>query len=334
MNSTTSTPPKLEERFTEPKGWRWHQFTRNNRTIRFGSVFPEDNIPDAVVVCLPGLSEFSEKYFEIARTCLDKNLAFWVLDWMGQGRSGRYLENPHKRHAHSFQEDVDDLHYFVMEYIKHSSVHPDKGRIPLAMLAHSMGANIGMRYLQQHPDRFECAAFTAPMFGIKAFSAIPAPLHLVATSVCQFFADKRYVPGDGDWRKRDDENQNKFSNDEVRREIHDAWCNADPSLQVGHVTFGWVHRAASSCFALQSPKLLKSIHTHCLIAKADHEDFVDNNAISKVSKKLSNAQLVEYPDAAHEILMEKDNIRDDFFDSFYKLIKEHIIDVPETLKPF
>ena len=36
----------------------------------------------------------------------------------------------------------------------------------------------------------------------------------------------------------------------------------------------------------------------------------------------------------HEILMEKDAIRNDFIDRFYALIKESIIDRPETLKPF
>ena len=116
--NTIAKHPDLDDRFLEPEGWRWHHFTRENRNLRFGSVFPQDSIPDAVVVCLPGLSEFAEKYFEVARTVTRHNMAFWVLDWMGQGKSGRYLKNPHKRHSHGFQKDIDDLHYFICEHIK------------------------------------------------------------------------------------------------------------------------------------------------------------------------------------------------------------------------
>ena len=328
--------PVLEDRFQEPEGWRWHQFTRNNRTLRFGSAFPKDSIPDAIVVCLPGLSEFGEKYFETARWCLSQNLAFWVLDWHGQGKSTRYLKNPHKRHAVNFQEDVDDLHYFFMEYVKHASVHPDKGRIPPVMLAHSMGGNIGLRYLQQHPGIFECAAFTAPMFGMKVFEKVPLSLHLLATSFARIFADKLYAPGGGDWSEntRNNPSHDYFSSDPARSALHNHWCLSDPELQSGFVTYGWVHRAAMSCAGIRKKSFLESIQTPCLIASAGTEMFVNNNAIRHVGTQLAHSEMLEYADAKHEILMEKDSIRNDFLDHFYKLVKESIIDRPETLKPF
>ena len=121
MEVKLSHPHDLEERFHKPVGWRWHRFERNGRNIRFGSVFPKDSIPDAVVVCLQGVREFSEKYFEVAQWCLDHNLAFWTCDWVGQGKSTRLLQDSQKRHSHGFDNDIDDLHYFILQYIKHSS---------------------------------------------------------------------------------------------------------------------------------------------------------------------------------------------------------------------
>jgi lysophospholipase len=336
MSYKTKTIPDLDERFLEPPEWRWHGFTRKGRTIRFGSAFPKDSIPDAVVVCLPGLSEFAEKYFELARQCLDKNLAFWVLDWAGQGRSTRYLKNPHKRHGVDFQEDVDDLHYFVMEYIKHASVHPDVGRIPLAMLGHSMGANIGLRYLSQHDGLFECAAFTAPMFGLKIFKSIPLAIALVATSAINTLAGGHYVPSGKDWLEetRADHNNLVFSSDPIRSTIHNSWCLSNPDIQIGNVTYGWVNHATRSCNTLQKKKVLNNVSVPCLITTAGKEELVDNTASIYIAHALKHAELVEYPDAAHEILMEKDEIRNDFIERFYQLIKESIVDRPETLKPF
>ena len=327
-------PPPLEDRFLQPPGWRWHSFTRNGRRIHFGSVFPEDEKPDAIIVCLPGLSEFSEKYFEVARDCLKRNYAFWVIDWMGQGYSDRYITNSHKRSSYGFQNDIDDLHELIVGYIKHSSVRTDKGRIPLAMLGHSMGGNIGLHYLSQHPGVFECAAFTAPLLGVKALIDIRYPT--LTTKLAYWIMGKRYVPGGSDWNAllRDDAAPGMFSFDPVRAALHNAWCLADPKLQVGSPTYGWLYHAHQSCLSLNKPQTLSAIQTPCLIALAGHEAYVDNAAIRAAVDQIPQANLLELPDAAHEILMETDTVRDRFLDAFTALIDKTIIQKPETLKPF
>lgn len=329
-----SNIPDLEERFLQPKGWRSHHFESHGKRIAFGSVFPENSVPDAVVVCLPGLSEFTEKYYEVARTCLGLNLAFWVLDWPGQGRSERYLSNPHKRHAEHFDVDVDRLHDFILGYIKHSSVHPDVGRIPMAMLGHSMGANIGLRYLAKYPDSFECAAFSAPMFGIKALNSIPFSGFLL--SILNSIMPKSYVSGGGDWHEnmRTKNDFTIFSHDAKRNDVHEAWSNADPDIAVGSPTFRWLYHAAKSCKFVNSKSFLEGIQTDCLITIAGKETIVDNYDTAHVVAHLKNANLLEFQDSGHEILMEKDETRDKFFKEFHKLIKKTIIDRPETLKPF
>lgn len=324
--------PNLEPRFLQPEGWRWHGFERNGRKIRFGSVFPKDSIPDAVIICLQGVREFTEKYYETARWALDNNCAFWMMDWAGQGKSTRFLKNPQKRHSLGFEEDIEDLHYFILQYIKHSSVHPDKGRIPMAMIAHSMGANIGLRYIARHPETFECAAFTSPMVGIKVFQHIPQNLALCTTSTVAKILGKSYVPGGADWGKRKD--HARLTHDPIRKDVHAVWCDFDPELQVGDVTFGWLNEAQKSCLALQKKKTRDFIATPCLFGIPEHEDLVDNKIAEEMIAGIENAKIVEYPHAAHELLMETDTIRDNFLDHFYGQIKEYIINRPETLKPF
>ncbi|MEZ5814954.1 MAG: alpha/beta hydrolase [Alphaproteobacteria bacterium] len=336
MSKTDTNIPDFEDRFLEPEGWRWHSFTRKGRVIRFGTVSPKGRVPDAIVVCLPGLGEFGEKYFETAQTCLGMNLAFWIIDWMGQGGSGRYLKNPQKRHGSNFQNDIDDLHYFYTEYIKHSSVHPDVGRIPAAMLAHSMGANIGLRYLAQHPGIFECAAFTAPMLGLKALEKTPMPFALVLSEFLHVFTGENYVKGGRDWNPsmRLFDGDEALSSDSARVKLHTQWFEARSALQVGSVTYGWVHHALMSCAYLGRRSVLHTIETPCLFALAGREALVDNRKARRGAKMLKNCKVLEFPDAGHEILMEKDDIRGRFFEAFYALVKENIIDRPETLKPF
>lgn len=329
--------PDLEERFREPPGWRWHGFTRNGRKVRFGSAFPRDSIPDAVVVCFPGLGEFAEKYYETARTMLDANMAFWVMDWMGQGASARYLpDQPEKRHGGPFAEDVADMHYFILEYIKHSSVHPDRGRIPMALMAHSMGANIALHYLAQNPGRFECAAFTAPMIGIKALAGIPMPLASLATNVCGTLMGQNYVPGGGGWtpQKHTPAGPKRLSADPVRGAVHNLWCEANPQYKIGDATYGWLKHAQRSCAQLQRPGIAAAITTPCFFGLAEHEHLVDNGAARAMTGRMKHAQYADIPGAHHEILMDTDAARGAFLGGFFKLVKEAILDRPETLKPF
>jgi len=336
MVDSAASQPALDERFQEPEGWRWHSFVRENRKIRFGSVSPKDSVPDAVVVFLPGLADFTEKYYELARDLNKKNMAVWIIDWMGQGGSGRYLNNPQKCHGADFQKNIDDLHYFIMEYIKHASVHPDVGRIPMAMLGYSMGGNIGLRYLHQHPETFECAALAAPMLGIKPLSKFPKAIARLFTHACYLAAGKRYTLGGGDWSKdtRDNPVYDFFTSDEARSAVHNTWCEHNTDLQVGSVTYGWLHHARRSCVQIGRKAILRAIETPLVIASAGTEVFVDNKAIERAISFLPNAEHIHYDESKHEILMEKDSIRGDFLDKFYALVQKNIIDKPETLKPF
>ncbi len=324
------TVPTIEDRFLEPYGWRWHYLkNRQGRKLRFGTAFPDSRLPSAVVVILPGRNEYAEKYFEVALDLLKRNLSVWIIEWQGQGLSDRFIpKHPQRCHAPSFTQHVDDLHEFILEYVKHACVHPDVGRIPMVMLAQSMGANIGLRYLHAHPGMFESATLCAPMLDIPAVHEIPAgPL---VARVMSLIAGKSYAFGQKDWLPE----ENTYSSDPVRSKIYNAWLQENPSLRSGGVTFGWVYNALASCVFLQKPEILQAIKTYCLIAIAGKETLVDNDAIRQAAAHLPHAKLLELPEAAHEIMMERDEIRGKFLDAFMLLIKETILDRPETLKTF
>lgn len=304
--------------------------------MRFGTVYPKSRIPDAVVIGLPGLTEFAEKYFEIANEFREKNLSFWVLDWQGQGKSARHLQDRQKRFSAGFSHDVEDLHYFIMEYVKHSAVHPDVGRIPLVMLGHGIGANIGMRYLNDHPDIFSCAAFTAPMFGLNALKHLPSSVNKLLFGLLKTPLGASYALGCSDWQgdRSFGYSSSPFSSDPVRDKISDVWFSHDPDLQVGGVTYKWVYEALHSCACLQKKGFLESINIPCITSVSGIEKFVDNGAILSSIKRLSNCTLLDLPESRHDVLMERDAIRDKFMDAFYELIKTNVLDKPESLKPF
>lgn len=318
---TDQNPPYFQNEMSPylapPEGWTWKEFAREDRHFRYGSVCPKTE-PEAIVIGLQGLSEFCEKYYETAQDMLDRNLAFTMMDWAGQGKSTRFLKNPHKRHATSFEDDLADLDMFIKEHVIPLQA-AYKSTPPLIFLGHSMGAHIGLRYLARHPDTIKCAIFSAPMIGIEAIRLMPAWFQKLLSSFLNMTGRNIYVWGGGNWDQavRQNADHNPFSHDPIRHKIHNEWCLHDPALQVGNITFGWIYEAIKSCHALQTE--LSMIKTPCVLAAAEYESIVDNHAIKKSVHIIPHSELLEIPDAQHEILVETDAARNLFLEAFDKL---------------
>ena len=308
--------PQLEERFLEPPGWQWGTFkNKQGCSLRFGFISPKK--PIAITVLLPGRNEYAEKYFEVVRDLLKNDLSVWILEWQGQGLSQRFIEHyPQRCHSHAFIHHADDLHAFIEAHIKPAGT-------PILMLAHSMGANIGTRFLHKYPGTFAAAAMTSPMFGIPAVSKIPAAD--VVSFVLSLLAGKNYAFGQKDWSEDEDNDSGAiFSFDPLRAKIYQAWLRENPELRSGGATFGWVYNAFASCRFLQRPGVMESIRTPCLIGVAGKENIVDNNAIRIAASRLPRVRLLELPESGHEILMERDDTRNQFLRAFFVLVRENL----------
>lgn len=304
----------LEERFTAPAGWRTGEFVhlKTGHTIHYATVSPAE--PKATVVILPGLSEFSEKYHETARDLLARGLSVWVLDWAFQGRSSRWKKHPMRRHTDGFEADLHDLHKLVSDFVLPAA--QDK---PLVMLGHSMGGHLGLRYLSGHRGVFKAAAFSAPMLGIHDVNKIPALLRALLLGCLRPFGEC-YVPFGKNWHEsmRKNDGTDVFSSDPVRDSLHNYWSKNYPELQVGSPTLSWIFSALASCDTLE--KDMPAIDVPLMIASAGDDRIVDNEAIIHAAALLPQGTLLKLPAARHEILMERDDIRNKWFEAFDKLL--------------
>ena len=313
---------ETEKRFQKPYNLKYITFENNEgRTLRGAISMPPSGKPKAVVIVLNGLSEFIEKYYETAHTLHDMDCAFAMIDWQGQGHSHRYLENPHQRHSEGFDKDVDDLDQFITGHI---NTNADIKDLPKLMIAHSMGGNIGLRYLTTHPSTFKAAAFSAPLNGIYAIKSIPQTIKNSLASTLHKMFNTHYAPlGTGDWKAatRDIAGDALFSNDPKRKIIHNGWCLKDPKLQVGHVTNGWVYHAIQSCkHIFNKVDSLASLKIPFLFACAGKDYMVDNNATERLLEHMPSSKYLNIPKSRHEILMESDDIRNKFYDEFKTML--------------
>jgi len=314
--------PALKERFLSPAGWHVYNFIcpSTGHTIHCGSVYPDPSMPlRGTIIILPGLSEFTEKYFETMHDILERGYGVWAMDWQYQGRSGRLASFPQRRHSDGFETDVKDLHHLIETFVK-----PSSQSMPLIFLGHSLGGHIGLRYLVTYPGQIEAAAFTAPFLGIFALSPAQKLLSVLVRPFLKFIGQS-YIPGGTDWRENSRDEYNIFTSDPERSRLQDAWMEAEPILQVGQPTYNWVIEALDSCAYLKKPGILEKINIPVLFGVAGKERIVDNQSIYEAITRLKKGRLIDIPEAFHEILMEKDEFRDVFLTHFDKLREVHHI---------
>ncbi len=308
---------QLEERFTQPPGWTWESTEHTpGRKLRYGFVSPD--APAALIVALPGLNEVAEKYFEIARHYLAQNYAVCVIDFFGQGGSGRYIESSTKRHSNSFDHNIDDLEHVLQSL-------PDAlTSLPKIMLAHSMGANIGTRYLAAHPGTFALAGMSAPLYGIATVSDLPRFVQTNLSAFLNAVIGKTYVTfhGMANRRKNRKFDGNPLSSDHDRFRLMESWMAHNEQLRADDVTFGWVYHALRSCFVIE--KQASTIQNPIFYALAGDDEIVHNPTARRVIATIKNAETIEIKGAKHEILMERDELRDQFFNRFDQKIRETV----------
>lgn len=303
--------------FKEPDGFQWGTFQNpKGADIRYGHVAPEGE-PRGRMVILPGFRESIEKYFEVVNEMAAKGFEVWVMDWRGQGGSERYIKGSLKAHHEGYDEQIDTLHEFTQKVL------PQDGA-PLFMVAHSMGAHIGMRYLKEHEGVFDSALLTSPMIDIVT-AGLPKPL---ARQMAKFAKAghylEKYIPGGTDREARDAFEGNNRTSDIVRFEATNDVVENNPKLRIGDPTYGWIYHTFASIDVLNDEAYLKSIKTPILMEVSDNDRVVERSAQDRALSLLPNARKVDISGAKHEIWMEQDKFRSQWVQKADEFLDERL----------
>lgn len=263
------------------------------------------------VVILNGRTEFIEKYFEVIGDLQRRHYAVAILDWRGQGLSERPLGNPHKGHVRDFGFYVSDLRRVLTRFVEPVCPRPYRA------LSHSLGGCIALHYLALHPDHFASAIFSAPMWGVGRGARTATPLRVLVGLLDRLGAGSRYLPGRRDYGDSDRAYAgNPLTRDPERFARFVAQVAAEPRLALGGPTIHWAHEAIRSVAALHEPGLVERIQVPIRVCSAGDDAVVSNAAHSAVVSRLPNATQHLFEGAQHEMLMERDAIRNRFFALF------------------
>jgi lysophospholipase len=267
------------------------------------------------VVLLQGRSEFIEKYFETIAQLLKRGFAVATMDWRGQGGSARQLKNPRKGHIDDFSLFERDLGALVDDVLGPSCPQPWFG------LAHSMGGAIMLSIAHAGRCPFERLVLTAPMIAPFGLSR-PRAAHLFVEALDTLGFGGVFSPGGrGASVMTLPFAGNVLTSDPVRYARSASVLAADPSVGLGWWTIGWAHAAFRLWRRFEDPDYARQILGPPMLIFASSADrVVDTRAIERFASRLRSGRLIVIDGAEHEILVERDALRDQFWASFDKFI--------------
>ncbi len=253
-----------------------------------------------------------EKYAETIQDLNRRGFHVYSFDWRGQGLSSRGLTDRHKGYVASYEEYIGDLNQFVTQVLS-----PDASE-PLICLGHSMGGHILLRYLHDHTGIISKAVLVSPMVDIYT-PPVPKLLTVWLTRLArQLRQTHSYAPGEGCYRPPgpDRFKNNVLTTDPKRYLVTGIAVDGNAELALGGVTFGWLAATFESMEILMRPDYLRAVDTPILMVTAGADRVVPPEAQKKTCRALSDCRFKFISDAYHEILMESDQYRDQFWEAF------------------
>jgi lysophospholipase len=263
--------------------------------------------PRGTVILSPGRTEPIEKYFELIGNLLARGWCVLAHDWRGQGLSARLLPDRLKGHARAAEEFMDD-------YSRLLDAFESRCPKPWIAVGHSMGGALNLLSLQGGESRIAAAVLCSPMLRIKTGKRSMWSVKLAVRWNIRHGKAGDYVLDDPDDPFDHTFGKDALTTDEARYELWRQQLYACPHLAVGGPTWGWLSFAIDLGERLLKPRALKAVRVPVAIVQAGEDDRVWKQTNRWAAKRLARGRYTEVAGAKHEVILERDELRQAFLD--------------------
>lgn len=278
--------------------------------LRAARWIPPGGARHGTVLLLQGRAEFIEKYFETVGDLLGRGFAVVAFDWRGQGGSDRQVSDPRKGHVRRYTDYAVDLEAVFAQVMEPAAPKP------WFCLAHSMGAAVALDLARSDALPVQRLVALAPMIRLSMIRAAKWP-PLLAQTLWLLGFGKSYVPGGGETSIATKPFAgNRLTGDPVRYARNAGAAAAVGAGAVGDPTVSWLHAAFRLMSRFDEPRAPLEIRLPTLVMAAGADPICSSPAIERFAARLKAGRAIVLPGARHEILMEADPIRDQFWAAF------------------
>jgi lysophospholipase len=263
-------------------------------------------------VCLfQGRGHSIERDFETIGDLRRRRFDVAIVDWRGQGGSERLLRDPSKGHVDSFADYDHDLEAFMQQIVLPDCPPPHHA------LAHSMGGLICLRAARAGRARFDRMVLSAPMIAFGPTRPSQPTAGRVAAMMTALGLGEMSAHGDA--RKTLDRtpfSDNLLTGDPRRYERTLTLVRQLPQVWVGGPTYGWVYAACRAMAEAEDPDFAPAIKVPTLVLVGALDRVVSIAAIETLAGELKSGACGVIVGGKHELLLERDPIREQFWAAF------------------
>lgn len=286
----------------------WLSATNDGAKLRFACWRPTVKAMRGTVVLVQGRAEFIERYGETIAELRRRGFHVLAFDWRGQGGSQRFIGRARKGHVGRLRHYERDLALAMAEVQKLPGPH--------FALAHSMGAALCLDASRRGALPVSRLVALAPMLGLTMI-ARPGAAERLANLLFWLGLGRSFIPGGGDTAIATKPFEgNRLTSDPVRYARNAALSAAARHLSIGDPTIAWVRTAFQLMARLNAPSAALEVRVPTLVIAAGQDPVVSTPAIERFAARLKTGSALVLPSSRHEILMESDAIRAQFWAAF------------------
>lgn len=284
--------------------------TRDDCTLRAAYWQATTRTCRGTVCLLQGRAEFIEKYYETIQDLRTRGFAVVAFDWRGQGESDRRVDDPHKGHVGRFDDYRLDLRAVAETVLVPLMPEPHVG------LAHSMGGCVALIGALDGWLPFRRLVTVAPMLSVRMVRW-PAGAAFLSRALHRIGLGDRYIPlGKPVSIATKPYAGNRLSRDPARYARNAAAARQVGAGAVGDPAIAWLAEAFRAMARLRDPRAAPRITLPTLIVAAGADPVCGTLDTERFAVRLKAGHILVLPDSRHEILSERDAIRQDFWAAF------------------
>jgi len=292
----------------EPPGVALFDVETADRVRLRAAFWPATRSACVGTICLmQGRAEFIEKYFETIADLRARGFAVFTFDWRGQGGSQRLLSNPRKGHVGGYREYVRDL-TAVLDRMSELGCPP-----PFYGLAHSMGGAAMLLALTLGERRLARGMICAPLVALHS-ARVPRHAGMLAELLGAIGGARSFIPGGGATSVMTRPFAGNFLTADPERYARTAnVLAADGRVGIGDPTVGWIRATYRLVGQMRRLDFGFGVTTPTLFVLAGADTLVSSDAAEALAQRVRGAASVVIAGSRHEIMMERDPVRSEFF---------------------